>query len=446
MNRVNAHSGQAYQLLRRLAACRYQSIETLPDDCVKALLWDVPIADQIGLIHHLCDCFLVKFSEGRYSMHPGIRATALSHLKTSTEWEYTNRAIAQYWFQSVEQIQSSQQGLQTLEAYHHFLTIEDYDAAWGVLRRPAMTMFPEELFLHFLSWGFIREVLGLAQALEGLVSPSQEPSLYRCLGDCHVYLLEDGVETAINWHQRAQQAAQRKGDLWTEFNSYSDLGLCYFAAGEYQLGLEAYQAKLLLALNTDLPQVRSHLSSCYCELALLHSSLGQTAEAIAALDQVTVHLTNILELCQNPVHSFPPWQACWDLNMAGLAQKNIGQYSQAQQTLELAIAIATNLNFTADRARSWYILGDVYRGLGDFDMSIAYQNKAIEFFTKVGAKYELGESYNYLGATYQELQKFKLAEGCYEQAIAVFTQIKTPVQIQKTQGYLDSAIAHRTYN
>lgn len=430
-SRISAHSIQAHQLLCRLAVCRYQAIEWLPDDCVKSLLWDVTSKDHLGLIHYLCDASLVQFSHGKYRIHAEIRAAALSRLKTGREWQQAHRSIAEYWFNSTEQIQTSQQGWQTLEAYHHFMAVEDYDAAWGVLRRPAMSILPEELFLYFLSWGFIRDVLGLAQALVGLVSPDQEPSLYRCLGDCHIYLLEEGVGVAIDWHQRAQQAAQREADVWTEFNSYSDLGLCYFAAGEYQLGLDAYQAKLRIALASNSPHIQGRIGSCYCEIALLASSLERRDEAIAALANATAHLENPLELV-------PPWQACWDLNMAGLAQKNIGEYLQAQKTLEKAIEITTSFNFGPDRARSWYILGDVYRGLKDFATAITYQEKAIEFFTNIGAKYELAESYNYLGLTYQELQEFDQAKICYQEAIAIFTQIKTLIQVDKSQSYLDS--------
>jgi len=107
----------------------------------------------------------VQFAHGKYQMHPGIRTAALTRLKSSPQWVQTHRAIAQYWFNSNEQIQTSQQGLQVLEAYHHFITIQDYDSAWDVLRRRAISALPEELFLYFLSWGFIREVKQLAQTL-----------------------------------------------------------------------------------------------------------------------------------------------------------------------------------------------------------------------------------------------------------------------------------------
>jgi tetratricopeptide (TPR) repeat protein len=424
LDRLNTHSSVAYHLLCRLAACRYQVIEWLPDDCVRSLLWDVPAAEQLGVTHRLCDCSLVQFHRGKYHMHPGVRSAGLSQLKASPEWEQTNRAIAQYWFSSVENVQSSQQGLQVLEAYYHFLEIADYDAAWSVLRRPATSILPEELFLYFLSWGFIREVLELAQALEGRVSPSQEPSLYRCLGDCHIYLLEDGVETAISWHRRAQAAAQREGDTWTQFNSYSDLGLCYIVAGEYELGLETYQAKLNLALSQISLNIQARRNSCYCELALLHSCLGQVSATENALKVAEGHL-------QEPLKCVPPWQACWDLNMAGLAQKNIGQYAQAFQTLEQAIVLATTFNFIPDRTRSWYILGDVYRETGNFETSIHYQQLAIEFFTKVGAKYELAESHYYLGLTYRDLGQLKTAESHWQQAIKLFHQIQTPKQENK---------------
>jgi hypothetical protein len=50
LNRLNAHSHQAYRLLCRLGACRYQEIEWLSDTCLKALLWDVTPAEQFRVM------------------------------------------------------------------------------------------------------------------------------------------------------------------------------------------------------------------------------------------------------------------------------------------------------------------------------------------------------------------------------------------------------------
>jgi tetratricopeptide (TPR) repeat protein len=429
LNRLSGHSIQSYRLLCRLAACRYQEIEWLPNTCVKALLWDVNPTEQLKIIWRLCDSSLLQFSRGKYRMHPTIRAAGLNQLQSSSEWEKTQRSIANYWFASAEQIDSPRLGLQVLEAYYHFLEIEDCDSAWDVLCRPAIPILPEELFLYFLSWGYISQTLELAEKLLNRVSPNREASLYRCIGDCHAYLLADGFEVALEYHRRAQFAAKREGDKWTEFNSYSDMGLCYIAAGEYELGLAIYQAKLDLALSPVSPAIQSRLNSCYCEVALLHSYLGQTSEAKAALKEATRHLTQ-------PLESVPPWQACWDLNMAGLAQNNIGDWEQAKQTLEIVVGIAQHFNFTSDIARAWYILGEVFRGTKDFSASLDYQNRAIEFYTKIGAKYELGISNYYIGLTYRDLGQLAIAEKHWQQAVTIFDRMKTPKLVNKVLACL----------
>ncbi|MBE9163466.1 MULTISPECIES: tetratricopeptide repeat protein [Microcoleaceae] len=436
LNRLNAHSQQAYRLLCRLGACRYQEIEWLPDTCIKALLWDVTPAEQLKVTRQLCDYSLLQLHRGKYRMHPAIRAAGLNQLQKSSEWEQTQRAIAQHWFTSVEHIQSPQLGLQVLEAYYHFREIHDCDSAWDVLCRPAIPILPEELFLYFLSWGYISQTLELAEKLLNRVSPNREASLYRCIGDCHAYLLADGFEVALEYHRQAQFAAKREGDKWTEFNSYSDMGLCYIAAGEYELGLAIYQAKLDLALSPVSPAIQSRLNSCYCEVALLRSYLGQGSEAKAALKEAKRHL-------QQPLENVPPWQACWDLNMAGLAQKHIGEYEQAKQTLGQVVAIAQNCNFTSDIARAWYILGDVFRESNDFSASLKYQNQAIEFYTKIGAKYELGISNYYIGLTYRDLGELEIAQNHWQQAIKIFNQMKTPKQVNKVQDCLNGNFSQK---
>ncbi len=431
LNRLNAHSKKAYDLLCRLAACRYQQIEWLPDSCVKSLLWDVPIEQQQAITRRLYDCSLVQFARGKYQMHPGIRTAALTRLKSSPQWQQTHRAIAEYWFNSNEQIQTSQQGLQVLEAYHHFISIQDYDSAWDVLRRRAISALPEELFLYFLSWGFIREIKQLSQTLLGKVSSDREASLYRCLGDCHAYLLEDGIETAISYHHQAQTSAKQSGDIWTEFNSYSDMGLCYYIAGEYELGLKTYQTKLELARSQKSPIIQARENSSWCEVALLHSSLGQVEATVNAIKSTGDYL-------QHPQDFVPPWQACWDLNMTALALRNISNYTQAVETLESVISLSQTFNFTQDRARCWSTLGDVYRQMQLQEKSFYYQNLAMEFFTKVGAKYELGESYYYLGQLYGEKGELNKAKEHYQQAVAIFEQMKTPLQVNKVLACMDN--------
>ncbi|MEG5052691.1 MULTISPECIES: LuxR C-terminal-related transcriptional regulator [unclassified Microcoleus] len=153
LNRLSAHSHQAYRLLCRLGACRYQEIEWLPDTCIKALLWDVTPAEQLKLTRRLCDYSLLQLHRGKYRMHPAIRAAGLNQLQNSSEWEQTQRAIAQHWFSSVEHIQSPQLGLHVLEAYYHFREIEDYDSAWDVLCRPCHTYFTRRIVSIFFIVG-----------------------------------------------------------------------------------------------------------------------------------------------------------------------------------------------------------------------------------------------------------------------------------------------------
>ena len=431
LNRLKNHSAKAYNLLCRLSACRYQQIEWLPDSCVKSLLWDVAIEQQQGITRRLYDCSLVQFHRGKYQMHPGIRTNALKRLKNSPQWMQTHRTIGEYWFNSNEQIQSSQQGLQVLEAYHHFIAIQDWDSAWDVLRRRAISALPEELFLYFLSWGFIREVMQLSHSLVGKVSSDREASLYRCLGDCHAYLLEDGIETALNYHRQAQISAKKSGDIWTEFNSYSDMGLCYYIAGEYELGLKSYQTKLQLAQLQNYSIIKARENSSWCEVALLNSCLGQIEETVNAIKSTGDYL-------KHPHDFVPPWQACWDLNMTAVALKNIGNYTQAIEILESVITFAEQLNFTSDRARCWSTLGDVYRQMQLQEKSFYYQNLAMEFFAKVGAKYELGESHYYLGKLYGDKGELNEAKEYYQQAAMIFEQMKTPLQVNKVLACIDN--------
>ncbi|BAZ03974.1 tetratricopeptide repeat protein [Calothrix sp. NIES-3974] len=430
LDRLNQHSPAAYRLICRLAACRYQQIEWLPDSCVKSLLWDIEHEQRGKIARRLFDCSLVQFHRGEYRMHPGICAAGLTRLQQSDDWEQTHRTIGEFWYQSHPQIQSSRQGLEVLEAYHHYVKIQDYDAAWDVLRRPAISDLPEELFLYFLSWGFIREVKQLAEELIGKISPIKEASLLRCLGDCHAYLLENGIDTALEYHRQAQISAQKSGDIWTEFNSYSDMGLCYYIAGEYEQGLNTYKSKLKIAQSPVSGIIQARENSCWCEIALLNSCLGNifaTKHAITSLGDYTDH----------PLDFVPPWQVCWDLNMLALAQRNTGNYTDALANLEQVMVLAEQFNFNCDRARCWSTKGDVYRLMQDFPQSLKYQQLAIAFFGKIGNSYELGESQYYLGQLYLAMGNLEQARECWQKSLQLFQKMQLSRQVAKVLTTLD---------
>lgn len=88
--RLKQTDAEAYKLLYRMGVYRYQIFPRVPTIAIMCLLWDIPEERRERVIKSLQDRFLVEleedgFREIRYSLHPVIRAEAISRLKLEGE-------------------------------------------------------------------------------------------------------------------------------------------------------------------------------------------------------------------------------------------------------------------------------------------------------------------------------------------------------------------------
>ncbi|MDZ7955958.1 NB-ARC domain-containing protein [Nostoc sp. DedQUE09] len=88
--RLKQTDAEAYKLLYRMGVYRYQIFPHVPTIAIMCLLWDIPEERRERVIKSLQDRFLVELEEDgfrkiRYSLHPVIRAEAISRLKLEGE-------------------------------------------------------------------------------------------------------------------------------------------------------------------------------------------------------------------------------------------------------------------------------------------------------------------------------------------------------------------------
>ena len=136
---------QAYILLCRLGCYRYQDIPTIPRSSLLYLLSDLEAKYHTRIIESLRNRSLVEFSQGNYWLHPAIQAEARLRLQSEnitfnnnnlvqdTSWHQVNRIIANFYTQKVKQINNVADGLTALEAYYHYMAIDDFEAAGQVI-------------------------------------------------------------------------------------------------------------------------------------------------------------------------------------------------------------------------------------------------------------------------------------------------------------------------
>jgi GTPase SAR1 family protein len=95
----------AYNLLCRMGCYRYQNLPAIPIDGLPCLLWDVPQNHHRRVVKSLQDRSLVNYEDGKFYLHPVIRAEAIARLRESKDWKETNLRAAMFWLNSGRQVE-----------------------------------------------------------------------------------------------------------------------------------------------------------------------------------------------------------------------------------------------------------------------------------------------------------------------------------------------------
>ncbi len=180
----------AYRLLIRLSCYRYQDIANVPVKGVFCLLWDVSDEQHFSVIRSLRNRSLIEFEAGKYWLHPLIQSEGISRLRQSKHWKRANRQAALFWTNSVETIESIQDAIQALEAYYHYLEIEEFDQAARVILQSRNNQWGQFLPLGstFYRLGLLQPILmTINQVIPHLKSEHKLSELYNILGINYVF-------------------------------------------------------------------------------------------------------------------------------------------------------------------------------------------------------------------------------------------------------------------
>lgn len=188
----------AYRLLCRLGCYRYQDISTISKAGLKALLWDLEESKHQQIIESLKNRSLIEYSKGIYWLHPVIKAEAINHLKINNEWKTTHLKAAEYWTNTINKIIHLEDALIALEAYYHYVEIQDFEQAAKVILKSRDNQWGQFLPLGSTLYrlGLIQPILtAINQIIERVQSPYHLSELYNILGD--LYWITGKIQQAI---------------------------------------------------------------------------------------------------------------------------------------------------------------------------------------------------------------------------------------------------------
>ncbi|MEH1942765.1 MAG: tetratricopeptide repeat protein [Nostoc sp.] len=437
INRLQALDPQAYRLLCRLGCYRYQDIPTISSQGLFCLLWDVPPDRHRQIITSLRNRSLVECEKGEYWLHPVIRAEAIARLRPSDEWEIANHKAAEFWTASVKQIETFKDALQALEAYYHYIEIQDFKLAGKVILQSRNNQWQQFLPLGSTLYrmGLIQPILAaIHQVVNNLENDQNLSELYNILGD--LYWITGKISQAIACQEKtinlATQALKslvpqsvNKHTVYylrmLEVDSLLSIGLYKIDLWELEAAAKLFQQVIYLAQNTEHHRWAEKASVC---LALVYSYLGLRDASYALVDIAYQNILN--EKLVEQTGRF-----VYFIQILGQTYVNLGEFSHANEIFHQALSFAEESHYMQVKAKTLNGLAEIHRQQANFVLALANHTEAIELLDKIGAKCDLAEAYFQLGLTYEKMAKLDKRETNFNRAIQLFTEIQAPKQVEK---------------
>ncbi|MGK7903423.1 MAG: tetratricopeptide repeat protein [Hormoscilla sp.] len=428
---------EAYQLLCRLGCYRYQDV-LVPEEGILCLLWEVP---EKGLTRRvlldLRDRGLVKRDNGKYFLHPVMLEEAKSRLKSSEDWERANRTAAEYWTESVTTVETLEHALTALEAYHHYVAIEDFDKAGTVIVKPrnifdlSKQSLGEYMRCFFNKGGMLYKMINITKNISQKTNNYEILiSIYQILG--HLYLISGQID-------RARELVEEISTIAKTINS-QEFELEYlFRKGDIKLSLWELE-DALDCLKQVYEIAHKNEEFIYYEilsaftLAFINSYLGFETEAseFAKISESHATDTDVLETNWNKADEG------YRLYSLGMTYKNIGDYEKGLEFYNQAIEYAKKINYQGIYAIACYGIAEIDREQGEFDKALDNHSESIDILKKIGATSDLAEAYYQLGLTYKKMGELPNSEENFQEAIKLFERMGAPKQVEKVKRAMRS--------
>ncbi|WP_009544996.1 tetratricopeptide repeat protein [Crocosphaera subtropica] len=433
INRLQSLDSLAYRLLIRLSCYRYQNIANISIKGIFYLLWDVSDEQYFTVIRSLRNRSLLEFEQGQYWLHPVIQAEAMARLRHSEDWEMANGQAALFWTNSVEKIETIQDALQGLEAYYHYLAIEDFEQAGSIILKSRNNQWGQFLPLGSTLYrlGLLQPVFrAINQVIPHLKSEDKLSELYNILGD--LYWITGKIHQAIACQEQtitlATKALQK-----LPCPTRDSKPIYYFkmlnidallSIGLYKIDLwELEEATLLFEkVIRDACQTKHHAwaqKASIC-LGLVKSYLGEVDQAHGLANEA---YDIIFDKVQGKLAYF--------LQILGQTYVNLQEFERGHQILSDALRYAQDSHYVQVEAKTLNGLAEIARQQQCFETALDKQSQAIQLLEEIGATCDLAEAHWQLSLTYQAMNNLSKSKHHYQLALQLFTKMQAPKQVEK---------------
>lgn len=424
--RLSQIDPEAYRLLCRLGCYRYQDVSYVSIEGVCCLLWDVPAERRNRVVRSLQDRSLLESRRGKkYWLHPMIRTEAIAQLRASDEWNTVQEKAAEFWMSSVQRVETVDDALRALEAYHHYLEIGNFDSACNVILETKNSYWGEEIPLGWLFYrlGLLEQMVSaISRIIDNVQLDERTPGLYNLLG--YIQRLSGNVQKAIRCHEEAGRIADKFQNDQSKVSSLLNLGLCKKDVWEIEAAIQDF--KLIYELAQGNENIRSDtFIYSQCCLAYLYSCLGQPENALAYANQVDIN-------------SLPSQATFWGVGYSLLylaaTYRNLNRIDESFALYRQTMSYSEENHFTQIKANALHGMAQLYRSRQDFPTALSYHASAIDLLEKIGATCDLAEAKFQLGLTYQAIGQPEASQSAFDEAIALFNKVGAPLHIQRVKS------------
>ncbi|MGB3311645.1 MAG: NB-ARC domain-containing protein [Nodosilinea sp.] len=441
IHRLQALDPEAYHLFCRLGVYRYQDIPTIPWAAVQCLMADLPPQRHQAIVTSLRNRSLLECRQGRYGLHPVVRAGALAQLtasaEDSTEWESAHRAAARCWSDSIQRICTLNDAMQAMEAYYHYVAIGDYGATARVILHSRDNQWQQFLPLGSTLYrmGLVQPVTDAIMAIIDHIPPQNADAseLANILGD--LYWIQGRLEQAIACQQNAIAIAQTC--LHTEdpaaathrwyyltmlvVDSQLSLGLYHLDLWNLDTAATWFSQVIATATGTRHQPWADKATTC---LALVLSYQGEQNAAKTLADAV---IEQVRGRSQSGRHAF-------FVQLLGHTYLNLGDLDTAESLFKAAIQAAEAGHYLQIKANALVGLGQMKSQQGDLAGAVEDCRNAIALLDEVGAHGDLAAAYLQSALTLDYLPMyFSEAQAHFCNALDLFEAIPAPYQVARAK-------------
>jgi tetratricopeptide (TPR) repeat protein len=365
------------------------------------------------------------------------------------EWEEVNRKASELWTKSVKIVETLDDGKKALEAYHHYVEINDFELAGKILIFGRDNKFEkgEQLGKALYRLGWLQKInICICNIINKIKLPYTLCHIYNIFGN--VKWLQGDINDAVKFHAMSSNIASEALDSSCDERekiilqimigiSLFNQGLCKMELGDLSEALNDFNSTLSFIrkiypseeedlINNSLTSRFSYIGlirECYLYIAFINSSLGNQKQARKFINK------------SNP---FPKnnntWKRDYSLVYIGATYTKLGDIDNAFNFYKEIIAFTNEiLNYPQVKANALTGLAEIYRIQNDFEKALSHHSESIELLDKIGARCDLAEAHYQLGLTYQKMGETKKSHTNFNEAIRLFNEMEAPKQVEKVE-------------